>query len=314
MPVYLYDVIDVIDRGLVFDPNSQNYKFTGSHTEMHCPNQKCDNDDKKISSAFIAFLAFFNVEGVDENLDSDKIAEYAILWLGHKLNQKTEYGTTTLSDFYTKHIETNNHYNQKIFGDNNKIKKDIIENKIESMNIDIKDIFNFYEVFKLLCKMDNELGKNKGKRNICLKSVGEFYEKYEKLKNGLDINKGSSYLQLLSSLSKDYDKFKEKYKKVCSDNEFVEACLRSPVTKSPMTNCPVINCPVINCPVTNCPVTESPVTESPVTECPVTKNTLITIGIIFVAASILLGVSYKYSLFGFRKRSQKQHLREKLKK
>ncbi|EAA20147.1 cir2 protein, partial [Plasmodium yoelii yoelii] len=304
------DVIDLMDRGLVLDPDSQNYTFNGSLTEIHCPDNNCGNDDnKKISSAFIAFLVYFKNIGIDENLDSDKIAEYAILWLGHKLNQKTQNETITLNKFYNNHIEKNSKYEENIFKDN-KIKKDDICKKIKSMNIDIKDIFNFYEVFKLLCKMGGEVDKIKGQCNICLKSAGEFYEKYEKLKNGLDINKGSSYLQLLSSLSKDYDKFKEKYNtRGCSDIKFLESCSQSSVKKSPVTNCPVTESPV-----TNCPVAESPVTNCPVAECPVTKNTLITIAIIFVAASILLGVSYKYSLFGFRKRSQKQHLREKIKK
>ncbi|EAA17308.1 putative yir1 protein [Plasmodium yoelii yoelii] len=274
MPIKLCDGIDVIDRGLVFDRDSQNYNFTGSSTNMHCPNQNCDNDDKKISSAFIAFLAFFNVIGVDENLDSDKIAEYAILWLGHKLNQKTENGTTTLNEFYTKHIKTNSHYDQKTIGNtNSKINISVIENKIESMNIDIKDIYNFYEVFKLLCKMDSEIVTKKNQCNTCLKNAGEFYEKYEKLKNTLDINKGSSYFQLWLSLSKDYDKFKEKYKTVCSNTESLETCLRSSVTKSPVKECPV--------------------KESPMKECPVTKSILIPIAIIFVVASFFFGISYK---------------------
>ncbi|EAA15293.1 putative yir2 protein, partial [Plasmodium yoelii yoelii] len=307
------DVIDLMDRGLVLDQNSKNYTFIGSLTEMHCPDNNCGNDDnKKISSAFIAFLNYFNNTGIDENLESDKIAESAILWLGHKLNQKAENGTTTLKDFYNNHIETNSHYNKKITtNSSNKINKDVIEKKIKSMNIGIKDISNFYDTFKSLCNMDSELDpKKKPQCNKCLKNAGEFYEKYEKLKNALDINKGSSYLQLLSSLSNDYNKFKEKYKKdVCNDIESFESCLRSSSTKSPVTNCPMTNCPA-----TECPATECPTTECPVKECPVTKSTLITIVIIFVASSILLGVSYKYSLFGFRKRSQKQHLREKLKK
>ncbi|ETB58006.1 hypothetical protein YYC_04284 [Plasmodium yoelii 17X] len=300
MGANLCDGLIMADKGLVFDKSSQNYEFAGSLTNQHCPKQNCDNDDNKISSAFIAFLVYFKNFGNMENLDSDKLAEYAILWLGHKLNQKTQNETTTLNDFYNTHIETNSNYDKKTIGDSyNKINKNI-KQKIESMNIGIKDISNFYEVFKLLCKMDDELVKNKGQCNTCLKNAGEFYEKYEKLINSLDINKGSSYLQLLSSLSNDYKKFKEKYNNLeCINIKFLETCSRSSVKESPLTKCLV---------------TESPVTECPVTECPVTKNTLITIAIIFVAASILLGISYKYSLFGFRKRSQKQHLREKLKK
>ncbi|SCL86138.1 Plasmodium variant antigen protein Cir/Yir/Bir, putative, partial [Plasmodium berghei] len=42
-------------------------------------------------------------------------------------------------------------------------------------------------------------------------------------------------------------------------------------------------------------------------------NKLFTVLSIFGAIAFLLGISYKYSLFGFRKRAQKQHLREKIK-
>ncbi|CDU16381.1 PIR protein [Plasmodium yoelii] len=40
---------------------------------------------------------------------------------------------------------------------------------------------------------------------------------------------------------------------------------------------------------------------------------LISIAFIFVAIPIFFGISYKYSLFGFRKRAQKQYLRETIK-
>ncbi|ETB61186.1 hypothetical protein YYC_01125 [Plasmodium yoelii 17X] len=285
-----------MDRGLVFDPDSQNYNFTGSYTKNYCPDNNCDNDKNKISSAFIALLGFYKDYDMI-NSESDKIVEYAILWLGHKLNQKTENRTITLNDFYTKHIEKNSKYIQKMNGDSyNKINKDI-KQKIESMDIGIEDISNFYEVFKLLCKMDGEVDKKKGQCNTCLENAGEFFEKCEKVKNVFDINKGSSYLQLLSSLSNDYKKFKEKYKKVCNNTEFLESYSQCSVTKSTVTECPVTNSPATNSPVTNSPATNCPATNCPVTECPVSKNTLITIAIIFVAASILLGVSYKCGEF-----------------
>ncbi|EAA22549.1 putative yir3 protein [Plasmodium yoelii yoelii] len=158
-----------------------------------------------------------------------------------------------LYDFYTKHIKTNSKYIQHIT-DSDKINNDVIENKIKSMNMNIKDISNFYDPFKSLCKMYRELDANNKQCMPCLENVGEFFEKCEKVKNTLDISKGSSYSQLWSSLSNDYDKFKEKYNNVkCGYVPSLVACPRSSVT----------------------------------------KNTLIKIAIIFVAASILLGVSYK---------------------
>ncbi|CDS44841.1 YIR protein [Plasmodium yoelii] len=259
-----------------FDSNSPGEHTSGGLLSFNCPNNNCDTDDKQISSTFIELLKYFEYIN-DDNLESDQLAEYAILWLSYKLNQKTENGTTTLNNFYTEHIKENSKYNEDIGTDSgSKIKKEVIDTKIKSMDIDIKDISNFYDAFKSLCNMYSEFDPEENNEcKTCLENAGELFEKYEKLKNALDINKGSSYYELLSSLSNDYKKFKEKYNTLeCSRSSPLVACPRSSVT----------------------------------------KNILITIAIIFIAASILLGVSYKYSLFGFRKRSQKQHLREMVKK
>ncbi|CDS44045.1 YIR protein [Plasmodium yoelii] len=251
----LCDIINWADNYVVDDPNNSRENMYDSFFNSYCPDKNCDTDDNKVSSTFISLLNLF--DGIsDEYLENDRLAEYAILWLSYRLNQKTESETTTLYDFYTENIKKNSKYNEDIATDSgSKTKKEVIDAKIESMNIDIKDISNFYDAFKSL-------------------NAGELFEKYEKLKNDLDINKGSSYYKLLSSLSNDYKIFEYKYNNKCISISQLVACPRSSLT----------------------------------------KNMLITIAIIFVAASILLGVSYKYSLFGFRKRSQKQHLREMVKK
>ncbi|ETB56470.1 hypothetical protein YYC_05543 [Plasmodium yoelii 17X] len=144
------------------------------------------------------------------------------------------------------------------------------------MDIDIKDISNFYDAFKSLCNMYSEIGAYDDQCNKCLENAGELFENYEKLKNALDINKGSSYYQLLSSLSNDYKNLEKIYSAKCSHTSLV-ACPRSSII----------------------------------------KNTVIAIAIsiafIFASVSIFLGIAYKYSLFGIRKRFQKQKLREKLK-
>ncbi|CDU17374.1 PIR protein [Plasmodium yoelii] len=256
------------------DPNNSGEDISMSYFNFYCPDNKCDTDDKKLSSNFIGLLKFFEDINDEENLEGDKLAEYAILWLSYKLNQKTESGTTTLNNFYTNHVETNNKYKENIGTDNgSKIKKEVIDTKIKSMDIDIKDISNFYDAFKSLCNMYSEFDPEENNEcKACLENAGELFEKYEKLKNALDINKGSFYYKLLYSLSNDYKNYEKKYNNKCNHVSPFVACPRSSVT----------------------------------------KNIIIPIAIIFVAASILLGISYKYSLFGFRKRSQK-HLREKLK-
>ncbi|VTZ82031.1 PIR protein [Plasmodium yoelii] len=264
------DIISEIDKYFDDDPNSEEYSSRNT-LNMYCPNNNCSSDEEKIISGFIMLIHTLG------NLESDKIVQYASLWLSHKLNQKTQNGTTKLHDFYTENIITNSCYIKHIDNDSDSdddINKGVIEKKIKSMNMDIKDISNFYDAFKSICNMYSELDPNNQCKK-CLENAGELFEKYEKLKNALDINKGSSYYELLSSLSSDYKNFEQTYIIIWCDNAAsLVACPRSSVT----------------------------------------KNIIITIAIIFVAASILLGVSYKYSLFGFRKRSQKQHLREMLKK
>ncbi|EAA21454.1 PIR protein [Plasmodium yoelii] len=266
------DAINTIDKFFDDDPNNTGKGAYESYLSAYCPDGNCSIDEEKIIPCFIILLK--NLD--DESFESDKIVQYASLWLSHKLNQKTQNGTTKLYNFYTENIITNSCYINNIDDNSDdNINKSVIENKIKSMNMDIKDISNFYDAFKSLCNMYSEIELYNYQCNKCLENAGELFEKYEKLKNALDINKGSSYYELLSSLSIDYKNFENSYNTLwCSKGPPLVACPRSSVT----------------------------------------KNTLISIAIIFVAASILLGVSYKYSLFGFRKRSQKHHLKEMLKK
>ncbi|EAA19331.1 putative yir3 protein [Plasmodium yoelii yoelii] len=247
--------INAIDEFFVDDPNNLREYNSLNKLNMYFSYSNCSNDDPKLISEFIVLLSLFNGIDIGANLDSDKLVEYAILWLSYKLNQKTQNGTTKLDDFYTNNVAKNRCYDENIgTANNSKIKKDVIEKQIRSMDIDIKDISNFYDAFKSLCNMYSEIGAENYQCNKCLENAGELFEKYEKLKNALDINKGSSYYKLLSSLSNDYKKFENKYNKhACSSI--------SPLVAYPRSS--------------------------------VTKNIIITIAIIFVAASILLGVSYK---------------------
>ncbi|CDS44342.1 PIR protein [Plasmodium yoelii] len=269
--------INTIDK--YFDDDSKTPEKHNSigFLNMFFPGSSCNSDEEKIISGFILLLSLFN-DIDDKNIDGDKLVEYGILWLSYKLNQKKQYGTTKLDDFYIKNIETNSCYKENIsnsIDSNGKINMGVIDKKIKSMKMNIKDISNFYDLFKSLCNVYSELDPKKTQCKTCLENAEEFFEKHEKLKNDFDITEEDSYSQLWLSLSKDYKNFEKKYNSVkCEHVSSLVACPRSSVT----------------------------------------KNTLITIAIIFVAASILLGVSYKYSLFGFRKRSQKQHLREMLKK
>ncbi|EAA18073.1 hypothetical protein YYC_04144 [Plasmodium yoelii 17X] len=132
-----------------------------------------------------------------------------MIWLSCKLNQKTHVGITTLKDFYTKYIKNNtDSTNCKKDGMNcsstlkNKTGyknfKEFIEENECLMNIGINDMSNLYSAFKSLCNINAK----------------EFVKKCELSKDS-NITKDSPYYQLLSTLSNDYNNFKN----YCKDNK-----------------------------------------------------------------------------------------------
>ncbi|CAD2110907.1 CIR protein PIR protein [Plasmodium vinckei petteri] len=159
---------------------------------------KCNDYLEKASSGVIHLLKNLKER---YNLEYDKLSEYAILWLRYRLNQKAPYYDTQLDEFYTKHIEKNNDYNNKIKGDDTMTYKDIIDKKKDLM--DIKEMTKFSYPFKLLLLLYD---KNKNNSGNCahLDNAKNFAKEFEEL-NKISNNIGSSsYNKLLYRLSDDY--------------------------------------------------------------------------------------------------------------
>ncbi|CAD2109145.1 CIR protein PIR protein [Plasmodium vinckei petteri] len=148
------------------------------------------------------------------DLEYDKLAEYAILWLRYKLNQKAPHYDTQLDEFYTKHIKDNNYYNGKINGDGSPTYKDIIDTKKDLMNI--KKMTKFSYPFYLLLSFYNEINQNKLDCKNCSKKANEFVQNFEILNDDSNTNGNTSYRKLLSTLSNDYDNFKSYFAEKCS--------------------------------------------------------------------------------------------------
>ncbi|SCL93762.1 Plasmodium variant antigen protein Cir/Yir/Bir, putative, partial [Plasmodium chabaudi chabaudi] len=97
--------IDEIEKLVVFDSESKNYKFNDKILNSYCPIKdnngkgECDSDDLKLGSAFMALLENFNSND-GENPKDDKLYQYAILWLSYKIKQnpKIEFIRTTIDD------------------------------------------------------------------------------------------------------------------------------------------------------------------------------------------------------------------------
>ncbi|CAD2085024.1 CIR protein PIR protein [Plasmodium vinckei brucechwatti] len=288
-----------VEANISFDAQSQKYTLTRSTFDHYLPSTKggeedqCNSDDQKVICAFIGLVGFLNGNNDSENIESDKLAEYAILWLSYILNQKAQNGEIKLKDFFTNNIEKHLYYNEKITNDNdNMINKDLIDKKKDLMNMDIKDMSKFYEAFKILCKMYSAYSEKNKNCPSCSENAKEFVKKFETLNDDSNNTKGSSYSQILLTLSKDYNNLKNK----CS-NDPSSNFLSLPAIKMSQNN------------------VESFLQTSGVTSSSSSiASKLIPVLLIFSAIPAFLGIAYKYSLFGFDKRLHRQYLREKIKK
>ncbi|ETB56681.1 hypothetical protein YYC_05500 [Plasmodium yoelii 17X] len=251
------------------------------------------------------------------------VVVYTFGWLSYKLNQKTKNGITKLNEFYSKYMENANEYKQPIDG----VKEytnyiDFINKNKKLMDIDIKAMSKFYNLFHNLCKMYNELSnarKNKGEEY--LEYVNNFAEKYNSLFNeNFNDTNDSLFKKVLSITSNDYNYIKSKLSEDSVRNQFPELTKekKAQVSESSSKGTQMDD----SSSETSKAISESkvPDSETKLSDSETTLsssliiNKLISIPFILVITLILLGIAYKYSLFGFRKRSQKQHLREKIKK
>ncbi|SCL82675.1 CIR protein [Plasmodium chabaudi adami] len=263
----------------------------------YCPNKnngingQCETNDEKISAGFIWLLVMFEHlcdEGCPQN-EKDQYVEYAILWLSYILNQMSNEGIPTLKDFYTNNIEKNKKYTSHVNSVSDNNHKEIVDKKINLMNMNKNIISKFYDVFKSLCSMYNELDEDEPDYTNCLKNAQNFVDEYQKFLNDNDVDtNGSSYKQILPILSNGYDNFKKK----CNNGKYSDFP-PFPMTKTTQN--------VVE-------ISEATSSSSSI------ASKLIPVLSIFVAIPILLGIAYKYSLFGIDKRLKIQYLREKLKK
>ncbi|ETB59989.1 hypothetical protein YYC_02382 [Plasmodium yoelii 17X] len=253
-----------------------NYKLTNNELKTHCTN-KCDKDIDKINAVCLwLFNVFFENASVLSNHNNINIVQYIMIWLSYMLSLKSHDKINNLNDFYEMYIKNSNDYNNHISGvDSYSSYKNLIDINDYFLSMNMKIISKFYDAFKILCGMYTNFDTKSPNCGNYLKDAKEFVKKYDELNEDYNNTKGSSYNKILSTLSNDYNNFKKKYNSVgCNHFPSLPTYSRRSVI----------------------------------------KNALISISFTFVAVSIFLGIAYKYSLFGFRKRSQKQHLREKLKK
>ncbi|CDU17121.1 PIR protein [Plasmodium yoelii] len=248
----------------------------------YCINN-CSSYINKINAGCLyLFDEFFKNSSAFESVAKSNIniVEYIMIWLSYMLNLKDNPGITYINEFYDDFINDNK-YKNSIDGVDAYNSYDDLINKKKLMKTNIKDISKFYNAFKLLCEMYTEFDGNTSNCKKCSGKANQFVEKYKEFNGNSSITGNSSYSQILTTLSTDYDNLKNKCNNISS---FPTITTKFSVQRSEVTSTSSI------------------------------ESTLIPVLSIFGAIAIFLGISYKYSLFGFRKRDQKQYLREKLKK
>ncbi|SCL86681.1 CIR protein, partial [Plasmodium chabaudi chabaudi] len=202
----LCEGIDGIEDFIVFDSGSQNYKFRDGILNAYCTNNNCDSDGKKLGSAFIALIQYFN--SIDHvNLEDDKLAQYATLWFSYKISQnpKIEIAKNTMYDILT-HNEWFNEHNESI----EKI-KDIMGIHFEYLN-------RLYRFLKGICETITNCN-DPSKTSDCQESAKKCSELYRACIVQLPWREiCNPYCSVLTNLKNDYDKFR----KNSSDKEIPE--------------------------------------------------------------------------------------------
>ncbi|EAA22168.1 uncharacterized protein PY17X_0952101 [Plasmodium yoelii] len=298
---------DTLDSSGKYQFNDNN-KFSNNYcNDIELSDHLCDNisqsDLNKISAGCLYLLDEFikdcNVVSSPAK-NSINMVDYILIWLSYMLNLKeSEKDNTTC--FYSTYIYYCDKYKTKIngFTDYDDY-KDLIDKK-NVFGMDSNDVSKFYEAFKLLCEMYTEFDENASNCTKCSEKANEFVKIHKEL-NDSNNTKYIGYCQAFSTLSNDYNNLKNKYK---GDTPLPEIN-----TKETDAECSEQTSKKNY--VTGSEQSYGEFSEVTLSELSLVSKLFIVLSI-FGAIPIFLGIAYKYSLFGFRKRFQKQKLREKLK-
>ncbi|SCL85036.1 Plasmodium variant antigen protein Cir/Yir/Bir, putative [Plasmodium chabaudi adami] len=151
----------------------------------------CNNEYFKMTSSGVIYL----LENLKKyGLENDKLAEYAILWLSYKLNEKPNDKLTDLNEFYTNYIETNKYYNNiKV---NDLTYKEIINKKINLLNI--KEISKFNDTFGMLLSLYYLVHLKKLDCKKCSQKAKDFAQYFQEPNNDSNNIENSSYNKLFT--------------------------------------------------------------------------------------------------------------------
>ncbi|ETB58566.1 hypothetical protein YYC_03848 [Plasmodium yoelii 17X] len=244
----------------------------------YCTN-KCEDPLDKISAGCLYLLnEFFRDSSTFGMVAKGNIyiIEYILIWLSYMLNLYKSGDENIIDNFYNTYITNGSKYTTNIkYISGYKDYKDLIDTNDYFLSMDMSIISKLYDAFNRLCDIYNGLDINNSNCTNCSEKARQFVEEYEKIIDH-NITEEIPYFHVLIHLLNYYDKLKNKYEDFPSTPD-IEKIISEVTSSSSIV------------------------------------SKLIPILSILVAIAIFLGISYKYSLFGFRKRFKKQQIREKIK-
>ncbi|CDR19170.1 uncharacterized protein PY17X_0949701 [Plasmodium yoelii] len=307
--------------------DSINYNFSTGSFKKYCPNNNCDSDIDKINAGCLWLINnIFSTSdfSVDNNTLMDD-ATCIMIWLGYILNLKPPNNINTLKDFYSKHIEKNTMYTDHKINYQERYNKEVMDGIKGYMDINISHMPKFYELLKLLCNMNSDIKKSS---NNVLQHANNFVNEYKELLNDNNNNEGSPYNKILLVLSRYYTNFGKGTDYYSKTTNFPSLPTKKTTGNGEISDTKATktagNGGISDPKVTETIESSSETEQSNIVKITFSSNTelsgsslinkIIIFLSIFGAIAVFFGISYKYSLFGFRKRSKKQQIREKLKK
>ncbi|CDS44858.1 uncharacterized protein PY17X_1400019 [Plasmodium yoelii] len=285
MDRYMCSIFQHITKNLKYDSSDGKYNLNDDATlKNYCGNGKCEEEIGKISAACLYF--FDELIGNSAAKSNINIVEYIMIWLSYMLIQTKSGENNSLNEVYTKHIENDERYKKEINGVTAyKDYKDLIDRNSYFLSMDKNIIYKLYDALASLCSMYVNEDGHVPTCDECKKAANTFVERYEETIKDPNISKNGLYnkvLSILSTLSTDYDNLKKK-----NDNS---SSLPSIKTKIYLQKYGFFSLSLL------------------------ITNYFYILLLIFGTIVFFIGIYYKYSLSGFRKRFKKQYLRKKLKK
>ncbi|EAA18298.1 putative bir1 protein [Plasmodium yoelii yoelii] len=274
---------------------SGKYNFSRGMLGKYCPKSgNCDNDIYKIDAGCLwLFNKFYGDSNNFSNNANAKIgvAVYIMVWLGYKLNKMLNTQFSNLNEFYSKHMKTVNEYKQSITGVTEYTSYiDLINKHNYVVNISNENVPKFYDAFKILCNMINNVDKKDGGKAY-LEYANKFVDEYEKLFNDNNNVEGNSYNKLLCTMSNDYTVFGKTVANPKMRNKLPELTTKK---KTQITSSPNVSQMDTSSPGTSTSVSEIEISDPDLMPPSLSiLNKLIPISLIFVAILILLGIAYK---------------------